>query len=61
MLRSCVGGQEEKHFSPLGTKPYFHENSSRKILLPPCNVVASEENPKKGPKPGLLERFEVEG
>ena len=25
-----VGGQEQKHFSPLGTKLYFHVNSSRK-------------------------------
>ena len=29
----CVGGQEQKHFSPLVTKLYFHVNSSRKILL----------------------------
>ena len=32
-----VGGQEQKHFSPLGTKLYFHVNSSRKysfILTP---------------------------
>ena len=28
-----VGSQEQKHFSPLGTKLYFHVNSSRKILL----------------------------
>ena len=26
----CVGGQEQEHFSLLGTKPYFHLNSSRK-------------------------------
>ena len=26
----CVGGQEQKHFSPLGTNLYFHVNSSRK-------------------------------
>ena len=25
-----VGDQEQKHFSPLGTKLYFHVNSSRK-------------------------------
>ena len=25
-----VGGQEQKHFSPLGTKLYFHVNSLRK-------------------------------
>ena len=28
-----VGGQEQKHFSPLGTKLHFHVNSSRKLLL----------------------------
>ena len=27
-----VGGQELKHFSPLGTKPYFHVNSSREKI-----------------------------
>ena len=27
-----VGGQEPKHFSPLGTKRYFHVNSSRKFF-----------------------------
>ena len=47
---------EQKHFSPLGTIPYFHENSPRKnsILLttnthptwPPCHVVANQENAK---------------
>ena len=57
MLRSCVGGQEQKHFSLLGTKTYFHVNSSRKILLPPCNVVASEENPKKGSKTRVVRTF----
>ena len=32
-----VGGQEQKHFSPLGTKLYFHVNSWRKnsIVLTP--------------------------
>ena len=45
-----VGGQEQKHFSPLGTKLYFHVNSSRKIrlywppTLPPCLVVANRKN-----------------
>ena len=40
---------EQKHFSPLGTKPYFHVKSSRKnsVLLPPtwppCHVVASQD------------------
>ena len=36
-----VGSQEQKHFSPLGTKLYFHVNSSRKysfVLTP--NMVA---------------------
>ena len=28
-----VGGQEQKHFSPLGTKLYFHLNSSRKYYF----------------------------
>ena len=38
---SHVGGQEQKHFSPLGTKLYFHVNSSRKnsIVLTP-NMAA---------------------
>ena len=27
-----VGGQELKHFSPLGNKPYFHVNSSREKI-----------------------------
>ena len=45
---------EQKHFSPLGTMPYFHVNSSRKnsIVLttnthptwPPCRSVANQEN-----------------
>ena len=61
MWRHCghVGGVlvvRTKHFSPLGTIPYFHENSSRKnsILLTtnthptwlPCHVVANQENAK---------------
>ena len=28
-----VRGQEKKHFSPLGTKCYFHVNSSRKSAI----------------------------
>ena len=38
---SYVGGQEQKHFSPLETKLYFHVNSSRKntIVLTP-NMAA---------------------
>ena len=44
-----VGGQEQKHLSPLGTRLYFHVNYSRKIILywsptlPPCFVVANQE------------------
>lgn len=36
-----VGGQEQKHFSPLGTKLYFHVNSSWKnyIVMTP-NMAA---------------------
>ena len=50
------GWSEQKHFSPMGTMPYFHVNSSRKnsIVLttnthptwPPCHVVANQENAK---------------
>ena len=43
-----VGGQEQKHFSPLGTKLYFHVKFfQKKILLywpptwPPYHVVDS--------------------
>ena len=28
-----VGGQELRHFSPLGTKLYFHANSLRKNYI----------------------------
>ena len=52
----CVRVKERKHFSALGTKPYFHVNSSRKnsILLttntpptwPPCCIVANQEYPR---------------
>ena len=44
-----VGGQEQKHFSPLGSKLYFHVNSSRKYSFvltetwPLCHVVANQE------------------
>ena len=37
-----VGGQEQVHFSPMGTKLHLHINSSRKILLcgpPTCHLV----------------------
>ena len=42
-----VGGQEQKHLSPLGTKRHFHVNYWEKNLLywpptwPPCHVVAN--------------------
>ena len=45
-----VGGQEQKHFSPLGTKLYFHVNSSMKysfVLTP--NMAALS----RGCKPGV--------
>ena len=37
-----VGGQEQKHFSSLGTKLYFHVNASRKKILSywPPNMAA---------------------
>ena len=43
-----VGGQQQKHFSPLGTKLYFHVNSSRKysfVLTP--NMAALSRGCKK--------------
>ena len=51
-----VGGQEQKHFSPLGTKLYFHVNSSRKysfVLTP--NMAALS----RGCKPRIHPRFTV--
>ena len=45
-----VGGQEQRHFSSLGTKLYFHVNLSRKNFIvltttwPPCHVVANQEH-----------------
>ena len=53
----CVRINNKKHFSPLGTKPYFHVSSWRKnyiVLMttidhntpstwPSCHVVASQE------------------
>ena len=44
-----VGGQEQKHLSPLGTKRHFYVNSSKKnsiVLIPtwpPCHVVENQE------------------
>ena len=46
-----VGGQEQKHFSPLGTKLHFHVHSSRKsstVLTP--NMAALS----RGCKPRIL-------
>ena len=49
MSRRLAGGQDQKHFSPVGSKLYFHVNSSRKNILywtptwPPCQVVANQE------------------
>ena len=50
-----VSGEEQKHFSPLGTKTHFRVNSSKTILfylqptLPPCHVVANQElSPESG-------------
>ena len=46
---AMLGGQEQKHFSPLGTKLYFHVNSTRKISIvlnptwPPYHVVANQQ------------------
>ena len=45
-----VGGQEQKHFSPLGNELYFDAHLSEKFLLywpptwPPCHVVANQES-----------------
>ena len=51
-----VGGQEQKHFSPLGTKLYFHVNSSRKnsVVLTPNMAVLS-----RGCKPRMRERISI--
>ena len=44
-----VGGQEKKHFSPMGSKLHFHVNSLKKLLLfwpptlSPCHAVANQE------------------
>ena len=44
-----VGGQEKKHFSPLGSRLHFHVNSLKKLLLfwpptwSPCHLVANQE------------------
>ena len=54
-----VGGHEQKHFSPLGTKLCFHVNSSRKILLyqPPAwynvSVKSKLQHAPPGHTPGI--------
>ena len=60
---SChVGGQEQKHFSPLGTKLYFHVNSLRKnsIVLTP-NMAAMSRGCK--PRIKILRRhlYQIQG
>ena len=50
-----VGGQEQKHFSPLGNELYFDANLAQKCLLywpptwPPCHVVANQELVPRAP------------
>ena len=46
-----VGGQEQKHFSPLGTKLYFHVNFSRKysfVLTPNMAAFSRGCKPRIG-------------
>ena len=51
MSRRLAGGQDQKHFSPVGSKLYFHVNSSRKkyIVLNPNMAALSS-----GCKPRIL-------
>ena len=48
-----VGGQKQMHFSPLGTRLFFHVNSLTKILLfwpptwLPCHMFANQEYEKR--------------
>ena len=51
-----VGGQEQKHFSPLVTKLHFHVNSWRKnyIVFTPSVAALS-----RGCKPRIKRRFEI--
>ena len=43
----CVGGQEQKHFSPLETKHHFHVNSLRKnYIVLTTNMAASSRGCK---------------
>ena len=58
-----VGGQEEqKHLFPLGTKLYFHVNSSRKILFLTSNIAALSRGCKqeRGIKGGAVVRAGVD-
>ena len=44
-----VGGQEQKHLSPLGTKLHFHVNSSRKysfVLTPNMAALSRACKPR---------------
>ena len=46
-----VGGQEQKHFSLLGTKLYFHVNSSRRnsiVLIPNIAALSRGYKPRIG-------------
>ena len=45
-----VGGQEQKHFSPLGTKLYFHVNFSRKYS---CVLTPNMAALSRGCKPRI--------
>ena len=51
---SHVGGQERKHFSPLGTNLYFHVNSLRKysFVLTPNMATLSH-----GCKPRIVDQY----
>ena len=51
-----VGGQEQKHFAPLGTKLYFRVNSARKnsVVWPPNMTTLS-----RGYKPRIANRGQV--
>ena len=52
-VRLVVGGQEQKHFSPLGTELYFFVNYSRKnAIVLTHNMVALS----RGCKPGRCDR-----
>ena len=44
---SHIGGQEQKHFSPLGTKLYFHVNSLKQLLQSTPDNSNLQEKSKK--------------